>query len=1437
MSGHNPTTRLGHRWWSGLLEGIEMFDADFFGVRAREARLLDPQQRLLLEVTHEALQDAGTTIADLAGSATGVFVGQHRCDYADLLRDHGLLDSMVGFLGTSPGSTSGRLSYTFDLHGPSLTVDAACTSSAVALHLAMTSIRSGECDQAIVGGVNLVLDRRPNDALAAARMTSADGRCKFADATADGLVRSDGIATVILRPLASALAAGDRVRAVIRGSAVRNSGRRSDHMLIPSSVTQDEIIHAACSDAGIRPDELDYIEAHGTGTVTGDEAELSALEAVVSADSGTARSCLVGSVKSSIGHTESTAGLLGVISAVLCLEHGEVPPNPSLAEPHPRLLRRDSRLRLPGASAVPLPDRGRATLAGVNGLGASGTGAHIVLEAASAEPRQSCGTPSERPEIVMLSARTSDALDELEAAYRSAVPIMADDVTLEDLATASTTRRDLHVHRCVVVARSLSEIPALLADSSTDRVVRGVAADGHPEIAFVFSGHGSQWVGMGSELLRTDDVFVEAVSACDVEFRKMAGWSIIDRLRDGHRVDNREIDVAQPMLWAMQVGLAELWRSWGIEPDVVIGHSVGEVAASQVAGILDVGDAASVVRHRSLLASRQRGCGAMLLTELSPAAAAAAVADHGSTVTVASHNGPATTVLAGDVRSLRKMVALFDRTRVGYRWIDIDIASHGPQMAAVAADLADVLAHVRPGRATIPMRSSVTTRVVDGAELDAAYWVANLCRPVRFTETLSAVTEDLFGQQLAVVEIAPHPVLLPSIRQTLAGTPGAASAVASTLQHEPEREALLRSLGQLVVRGATVAGQAARPGRGGRHIDLPKHPWQHRAHWPKAPVPTPALLRPVQAAEPEAAVVRRDPQTAPDVDSGSSFTDTSTETDRSGPMWPQCLIPAPASVPSNVIGLRRSAASTERKVIETSGLMLPVWEQRPPLDRCTGGADWAVAGNGSLADALRRELSGTDQSSGLIVALEGGSDVAAAVTAFAAAADLLPTDTPARLLLVTRGAERIGADPAPDLAAAAVRVLPGVLGRERPGLSWAALDLGRAVTADDLSAILDEAAEIGETTSGALIARRGRTRWQRTLTAWAPQPVESTIGTGSGTVLITGGLGAVGRALARHLADHGHRVVVTTRAEPGTHLGAGVTVRRCDAADTEATTALLAELSADGPLTAVLHGAGVIAGAELDTLRALDHDRLAAHLQAKVGGAQALRVAISTLPGELRPLSVLTMSSVTTLIGAVGMAAYAAANAAMDALAADAGWTSIIWDGWNVGVDVAVSSDALDLSTGAAALDRILAAPPVDAVAVSISDLRSRIAAVAAPLPHSAATSSATGVIAGIWTELFGVPVGPDSDFFALGGHSLLGTRMLRAVHDRTGVDLSLGDLIACPTLGGLTALLDAAATRPAMSTGPTGLVSARRHRAGRPSRPVDAVEIDQTQSPLDLAM
>ncbi len=823
--------------WGGFLDHVDRFDASFFGISPREAAQMDPQQRLLLEVAWEALEDAGVVTGSPQLHQTGVFIGMMTNDYEDLMNSD--LEGLGFYTLTGGGryAASGRLSYALGLEGPSMTVDTACSSSLVTVHLACQSLRLGECAVALAGGANLILQPHLHICCAQGGILAPDGRCKFGDARADGFIGSEGVGVVVLKRLSLARADGDPIYAVIRGSAVNSDGRSGKAFGTPSRTAQEAVIRQAYRNAGISPGEVDYVEAHGTGTRVGDLIEVQALAAVLAEGRTRDRPFRIGSVKTNFGHTEGAAGAAGLIKLALSLRHRAIPPSLHFREPAASIPWGDLPVAVQ-TELTPWPVESRPAVAGLNSFGLSGINAHIVVEEAPevrSHERREPGDAPGRARLFPLSARSAEALRALAAAYHAEVAGADGGApeSLDDVAYTASVRRSHHAHRLAVVAHSRQELgehlDAFLRGETRPGMVAGRReSDRRRGLVFVFPGQGSQWLGMGRRLSEQEPAFREALSRCDGAIRAEVGWSVVAELNADESVSRLgDIDVVQPTLFAIEVALAALWRAWGIEPDAVVGHSMGEVAAAHVAGALSLADAARIICQRSRLLRSVSGRGAMAAVELSLDEARAALQGYEDRLSIAVSSSPRSTVLSGDPAALGEVLETLRRRDVFCRPVKVDVASHSPQMDPLRDQLLRILAGLTPRPASLPIYSTVTGELSAGVELDARYWVRNLREPVLFSVAVERLLSD--GHDI-FLEMSPHPVLLPVVQQGLQCLGRDGAVLPSLRRDEDERAAMLGSLGALYALGYPIDWTRLHP-TGGRCVRLPSYPWQRERYW------------------------------------------------------------------------------------------------------------------------------------------------------------------------------------------------------------------------------------------------------------------------------------------------------------------------------------------------------------------------------------------------------------------------------------------------------------------------------------------------------------------------------------------------------------------------------------------------------------------------------
>lgn len=851
LSGRNFVTQVASDRWSaesfwhpakshpgtsytfaaGSIGDVSAFDADFFGISPREAAQMDPQQRLLLELGWEALEDAGIRPSDIRGSQCGVFVGISTNDYSMRFADDlAVIDSSAA-TGTSTSITANRISYLFDLRGPSMAVDTACSSSLVAFHLACRSIVSGESTQAIVGGVSLHLHPMGFVAFSRASMLSRRGACSVFDASGDGYVRSEGGGVFFLKDYDQALADGNRILAVVPVSVVNSDGRNAG-LTVPSIQSQVALLKKAYSEAGIAPSEIDYIESHGTGTAVGDPVETHALGEALGQCRPRDNPLLIGSVKSNLGHLEAAAGVAGMVKALYCIQHRTVPANIHFNSPNPNIRFDEWNLRV-ATETTPLKETGKLVI-GINSFGFGGTNAHVILESpeihAEDQPIKSEGVPLP----VIVSGKSAAAL---KAAARDLSGFLRDqqNVELYDIAYGAAFHREWHEHRAIFRADTTESLASALAKFEEDapdqvQVEAGTAVPSPAGLAFIYTGNGSVWEGMGRRLMAEEPVFSDAVLGVDEIFRHWSGCSLLNELAGKNGLGRYEYtEIAQPALFALQVGVTQMLRQRGITPTAVVGHSVGEIAAAWASGALSLEQAVRVIYQRSRLQGTTKGKGRMTAVGLGENAARELLKQVGlsRTLSVAGINSSNSVTVAGEIAALERLEAAMVELKVFHKRLDLDYAFHSPAMDTIGADIAQTLADLRPGDTRIPFYSSVTGARLDGTALRVDYWWRNIREPVRFEQAIKSI----LAQGVKVfAEVGPHALLRGYISSCLRDEDIQGRVIPTVLRDDDSPGRIWSATCQIAIAGAPLDWKALFPRRG-RFVQLPNYPWQRERHW------------------------------------------------------------------------------------------------------------------------------------------------------------------------------------------------------------------------------------------------------------------------------------------------------------------------------------------------------------------------------------------------------------------------------------------------------------------------------------------------------------------------------------------------------------------------------------------------------------------------------
>ena len=1164
----------------GFLDDIANFDATHFGISAGEAVEMDPQQRMILEVAWEALEDAGIDPSGLEGSQTGVYVGITNDEYGTRTMGTGRHTVWSG-AGSMRSVAAGRLAYMLGLQGPNLTIDTACSSSLVTTHFACQALRAGECDVAVSVGVNAILNPEPTVHFCKLGILAVDGRCKTFDASADGYSRGEGCAVVVLRRLEDALRDGDPIHAVILGSAINQDGK-SAGLTAPNGRAQQEVIRTALTRAGVAPAEVGLIEAHGTGTQLGDPIEVQALDGVLSKGRAAESPFHLASIKANIGHLEGAAGLAGVLRGMLSLERETIPPHRGFVTPNPHIPWADLTARVP-TDPVPWPRAEQRRVVGVSAFGLSGTNAHLVLtEAPAAAPP----SPSSGPTLLAVSAATVSALETARAAWITA---LHNDASLLDFAQTAAEGRAQLRHRFAVVAETPAEAREHLAAAPMTAIGPEI-----PRVAFLFTGQGSQRPGMGQALYLREPLFRDVIDLCDAVIQSERGESLIDVM---FGADERIHDTAwtQPALVALEIGLAQLWRARGIEPTVVLGHSVGQYAAAVTAGVLNIDDAMRLVAARGQLMAALPRNGAMAAVFAPVDVVAPFLAAHQNEVDVAAVNHAGEVVISGRTERVDSVLAALTAKGIENLKLTVSHAFHSPLMEPMLDAFSKVARDVTFSAPLLPMISD-TTGARAGAEItDPETWIRHCRDAIRFSDALLALPEVE-----VLLEVGPRPVLLGLAGRTLDPMP---QLVPTLRDGKDDVRANLDAARTLWLAGATLDLPAVTRPAGGHRTRAPLTPFASERFWIDRP------------------------------DGPSAATNTGSEA------WKVDWEPVPEPATPEITGswmlfmddggvgeglakaLEARGAEAVRVPYETDD------EQVTALivDNRPDHVVWLAAVDHSDPLALARPLGG----------------------ALNVARALADGKLRATLALVTRRAVAAGEVPVLSPAQATLWGLGRSIGLENPALRVLRLDIDDNPAPDRLVALLaqgveDELALRGDAVLGARITRATLPEAPAT----APQ----------GTVLITGGLGGLGLQVATWLTEQDvSGVLLCSRRAPDddvrstleTLRGAGVPVDfvQADVTRAEDVVRLIEMVPHDAPLRGVIHAAGVL---DNGMLQDQTWARFETVLAPKVQGAWNLHEATRELPLDWFVM----FSSITGFLGGPGQSSYAAANAFLDALAA-----------------------------------------------------------------------------------------------------------------------------------------------------------------------------------------
>ena len=1422
-----------------VLDGVEEFDAGFFGYTAHEAEIMDPQQRLFLEHCWEALENAGYHPARFDG-LIGVYAGVAWNTYLlTQLRSRPELFAGGGgfqvFITNDKDFMPTRVSYKLNLKGPSVIVQTSCSTSLVAIHLACLSLLNYECDMALAGGATVKVPQKEGYLALEGGLASPDGHCRAFDAGAQGTIFGSGVGVVVLKRLAEALEDGDHIHAVIKGSAINNDGSVKVSYTAPSVEGQAEVVAAALAVAGVDPETIRAIEAHGTGTSLGDPIEVAALTKVFRTATDRRGFCALGSVKTNVGHLDAAAGVAGFLKTVLALENRQIPPSLNFSRPNPKIDFESSPFYV-STRLADWPAEGHPRRAGVSSFGVGGTNAHVILEEAPPAPAPG---PSRPWQLLALSARSDAALD---AATANLARFLAErpDAPLADVAWTLQMGRATFRHRRVLIARDAADAAAALAARDPGRVLTAVDSQEPRErpVAFLFPGQGTQHVNMGLDLYREEPVFREEVDRCADLLRLHLGLDLREVLypAGGATAEAEKrlerTGLAQPALFTVEYALARLWMSWGVEPRALVGHSVGEYVAATLAGVFSLPDALALVAARGRLMDGLPG-GAMLSVPLPESEVAPLLGAH---LSLAAVNEPERCVVSGPLPEIEDLEARLAAREISGRRLHTSHAFHSAMMDPVLDAFTARVREVRRGAPQIPWISNVTGRWIEPEQAtDPAYWARQLRGTVRFADAVQELVQD---PERILLEVGPGRTLSTFARRAGGSCPVVPSmrAAGPVTEGSSDQALLLEALGRLWMAGAEIDWRRPFAGERRRRLPLPTYPFERQRYWIEA-----RREEPGAPAAPEAAEAAKRPDPA-----GWFY----------APAWTAAAPPRPA-LPGDLkddprrrwllfadgrglaSGLAERLAREGREVVLVtpgggfSALTAGRYEIAPGRREDHEALLEALEEAGRLPDAVIHAWSVTGAEAPSFAAAQerGFHDLMALAQALAG------RDLAAEVWVLSDGLHRITGGEALAPAKATILAPCRIIPQEIPGVACQSLDVDLAPGTVDR--VLSE---IAAGPSGDLVAWRGGRRWRRTFEPLRLEadgrplrPLRE-----RGVYLVTGGLEGNGFGIALALAGETRARLVLQEDPAGAPsserraariarleaAGAEVEAVAADLADEAAVTGLVARaLERFGEIHGVVHAAGVVGERTFRPLSESGPAEAAWHFGPRALGLLHLDRALRGCPLDFR----LAVSSLAAVLGGIGYAAYAASHSYLDAFAqasaGEEGWLSVGWDLWRIeegelgGIDnAAVSADlaglAMTPAEGAEVFRRALAAATVEHVVVSTADLPARLArstrraggrreaedkTTAKALhprpqlatPYAPPETELERQIAGLWERMLGFePVGIDDNFFEMGGDSFVAIRMAAELRGLLGREIQVARLYQGLTIRALAQLL-----------------------------------------------
>ena len=1406
-----------------IVDGVELFDANFFDYSPREAEMLDPQHRVMLECAVEAFEHAGYDPQRVKGRV-GVYAGVSAGSYLDVnLASHAELIDRVGAYQVDIGNhgefVPTTISFKLNLKGPSINIQTACSTSLVAVHVACQSLLNGECDLALAGGGSITFPHKEGYYYQEAGILSPDGHCRAFDAEARGTVAGEGAALVVLKRLVDALADGDTIHAVIKGTAVNNDGSVKIGYTAPSVDGQAEVIGDALAMAGVSAESISYVETHGTGTSLGDPVEIAALTQAFHADTQDKGFCAIGSLKSNIGHLDAAAGVAGLIKTILALRSGQLPPSLHYKRPNPKIDFAASPFfvndKLADWKRGDTPRR-----AGISSFGIGGTNAHVVVEEAPlAEPSSETARALH---LLLFSAKTASSLETATANLAEFLK-QNSDVNLADVAYTLQVGRGSFGHRRALICKDRSDVINALETRDASRLLTLFQEPRHRPVVFMFPGQGTQYVHMARELYDTEPSFREHLDACAESLREHLQLDLREVLYPdaaGEAEATRLLGqtfITQPALFSIEYALAQLWMSWGVVPSAMIGHSIGEYVAACLAGVLSLKDALALVALRGRL-MQSMPAGSMLAVMLSEKETLALLKNG---LSLAAVNGPKNCVVSGATTSIEELHDRLKQQDVHSQLLHTSHAFHSEMMEPILAQFAERVGQITLNAPSIPFLSNVTGAWITGGQAtDASYWSRHLRQTVRFADALAELLKD---SERILLEVGPGQTLNALVKQHAAqlGNQVVISSLPRPRDNQADSEFLLTSLARFWLAGGQIDWDQFYAGEQRRRIPLPTYPFERQRYY----------LEPGET-KPTDTRTRRSTARKSDVSDWFYL-----------PSWRQCDL------------LRLTKAQDKRswlifcddlgvgaalvRQLRQRGESVVSVSAREQLRR-VDDLDYTInpRDKGDYI-ALLKELAARGLNPAEVVhlwslnAAESFAETQAtglySLIYLTQALAEQSLKNPLELVVVTDSVHEVtGSEslhPEKATIAGACKVIP----QEQSEITCRHVDVVIAHEHDKLVEQLLH--ELTENVSDRVVAYRGSHRWVQ---AFDALHVEKDAGVSrlkeGGVYLITGGLGSVGRALAQHLAQTfkaklallGRSGVAPEHGWPREleQAGAEVLLLRADVANEEQMrAAITGTIERFGRIDGVIYGAAASANTDKE-IREITIDDCERQFQAKVKGLQVLE---KVLDGR-EPDFCLLLSSLSSVLGGMTFTAYSAANVFMDAFARrHSTWLSVNWDAWNFDEEEqaserlrAVANEGIRPAEGGDALSRILSLGPVSQVLVSTSDLQARLdrwvtfadaaeTAITKEVestadlhprpnliePYVAPSNELEEDLAGTWQELLGIKqVGVNDNFFELGGHSLLATMVMSRLRKEFGVELSLRSFFESPTIGGLSLLI-----------------------------------------------